>query len=44
VLPLELKIPSLCITIQEGSTKDENNKLHLTVLDTLDEKDLRCKI
>ena len=40
VLPLELQIPSLRITIQEGLTEDENHKLCLAELEALDEKRL----
>ncbi|XP_060202052.1 uncharacterized protein LOC132630499 [Lycium barbarum] len=38
VLPLELQIPSLRLAIQEGLTKEENARLHLTEFEALDEK------
>jgi len=43
VLPLELQIPSLRITIQEGLTEDKNHKLRLAELEALDEKRLQAQ-
>jgi len=43
VLSLELQIPLLRITIQEGLTEDENHKFHLAELEALDEKRLRVQ-
>ena len=40
VLPLEIQIPSLCIAILEGLSEDDNHKLRLTELESLDEKRL----
>ena len=43
VLPLELQIPSLRITIEEGLTVDENHKLCLAELEALDERRLQAQ-
>ncbi|XP_019155100.1 PREDICTED: uncharacterized protein LOC109151963 [Ipomoea nil] len=43
VLPLERQIPSLRLDIQEGLTDDENAKLRLAELETLDEKRLQAQ-
>jgi len=43
VLPLELQILSLRVTIQEGLTEDENHKLRLAKLEALDEKRLQAQ-
>ncbi|XP_074290302.1 uncharacterized protein LOC141617032 [Silene latifolia] len=43
MLPLELHIPSLRIAIQEGLTDDENDKLRLAELESLDEKRLEAQ-
>ena len=40
VLPLETQIPSLCVAILEGLSKDVNTKLHLVELESLDQKRL----
>lgn len=40
VLPLELQIPLLRITIQKDLTEDENHKFRLAELEALDEKRL----
>ena len=40
---LELKIPLLRITIQEGLTKDENHKFRSAELEAFDEKRLRVQ-
>ena len=42
VLPLEIQIPSLHITILEGLSEDENHKLRLVELESLDEKRLQA--
>ena len=39
-LPLETQIPSLCIVIQEGLSEDENHKLRIAGLASLEEKRL----
>jgi len=41
-LPLEIQIPSLRITIQEGFHWDENNQLRLAELEAMDEKQLQA--
>ncbi|KAI3469664.1 hypothetical protein Pfo_026327 [Paulownia fortunei] len=38
IVPLEQQIPSLRIAVQEGLTKEENARLRLEELETLDEK------
>uniref|UniRef100_A0A803N2Y2 Integrase catalytic domain-containing protein n=1 Tax=Chenopodium quinoa TaxID=63459 RepID=A0A803N2Y2_CHEQI len=43
VLPLEVYIPSLRISIQEGLTSDESDKLRLAELEALDEKRLQAQ-
>ncbi|KAL0406003.1 UNVERIFIED_CONTAM: hypothetical protein Slati_3914200 [Sesamum latifolium] len=43
VLPLEQQIPSLRIAIQEGLTEEENARLRLEELKTLDEKRLEAQ-
>ena len=43
VLPLERQIPSLRIAIQEGLTEDENARLRLEELESLDEKRLEAQ-
>ncbi|XP_056695837.1 uncharacterized protein [Spinacia oleracea] len=43
ILPLELQIPSLRVAIQEGLTKDDNDKLRLAELEALDEKRLQAQ-
>ena len=42
VLPFEIQIPSLHITIMEGLSEDENHKLRLVELESLDEKRLQA--
>ena len=43
VLPLEIQIPSLRIAILEGLSEDENHKLRLAELESLDEKRLQAQ-
>jgi len=43
VMPLKIQIPSLRITIQEGLSEDENHKLRLAELESLDEKRLQAQ-
>ncbi|KAM1856895.1 hypothetical protein ACFX14_007071 [Malus domestica] len=43
VLPLESQIPSLRMAIQEGLTDEENAKLRLQELETLDERRLEAQ-
>jgi len=43
VLPLEIQIPSLRIAIQEGLSEDDNHKLRLAELESLDEKRLQAQ-
>ncbi|XP_074270212.1 uncharacterized protein LOC141593157 [Silene latifolia] len=43
VLPLQMQIPSLRISIQEELTEDENDKVHLPELESLDEKRLEAQ-
>ena len=43
VLPLEIQITSLRITILEGLSEDENHKLRLAELESLDEKRLQSQ-
>ncbi|KAK4390343.1 hypothetical protein Sango_2097600 [Sesamum angolense] len=43
VLPLESQIPSLCITIQEGLTVEDNACLRLEELKALDEKRIEAQ-
>ena len=42
VLPLEIQIPSLRIAILEGLSEDENHKLRLANLESLDEERLQA--
>ena len=43
VLPLEIQIPSLRVAIREGLSEDENHKLRLAELESLDEKRLQAQ-
>ncbi|TMW84847.1 hypothetical protein EJD97_024250 [Solanum chilense] len=43
VLPLEKKIPSLRMEVQEGLTTERNTQLHLAELEALDEKRLEAQ-
>ncbi|KAM2835940.1 hypothetical protein PS2_032803 [Malus domestica] len=43
ILPLESQIPSLRMAIQEGLTDEENAKLHLQELETLDKRRLEAQ-
>jgi len=43
VLPLEIQIPSLRIAILEGLSEDENHKLRLVELESLDAKRLQAQ-
>ena len=42
VLPLEIQIPPLHIATQEGLSEDENHKLCLAELESIDEKRLQA--
>ncbi|XP_070029649.1 uncharacterized protein [Nicotiana sylvestris] len=43
VLALERQIPSLQLAVQEGLTEEENARLHLEELESLDEKRLEAQ-
>ena len=43
VPPLEIQIPSLHIAIQEGLSEDENHKLCLAELESLNEEILQAQ-
>ncbi|KAG9446452.1 hypothetical protein H6P81_012580 [Aristolochia fimbriata] len=43
VLPLEIQIPSLRVALREGLTEEENIRLHLQELESLDEKRLEAQ-
>ncbi|XP_049391484.1 uncharacterized protein LOC125855850 [Solanum stenotomum] len=43
ILPLERQIPSLKLSIQEGCTEEENARLRLAELETLNEKRLEAQ-
>jgi len=43
VLPLENHIPSLRVATQEGLSEDDNHKLRLAELESLDEKRLQAQ-
>jgi len=40
ILPLKIQTPSLCVTIQEGLSKDDNHELRLVELESVDKKRL----
>ena len=42
-MPLKIQIPSLRIAILEGLSEDENHKLRLAELESLDEKRLQAQ-